>query len=239
MRFFALVIVSVCALGACVSATPDAMDSRGLQERIVAQARTVSAEDYAYTRTVRSESGDGKKKEERVVIERWDPNKPAEERWKLISIDGQPATNEQLQDYRKGLAKRRQAFYGRVAGYFSSPSTSSVNEKGQTVFRFASLPKESVMVSDVDLSSNSTGELTVDASAAVPFVSEVKFRSTKPTRVKLIAKIERFETTTRYRLMPDGKPVPSDLVSEMSGSMLGQEGTIKTRITYGDYRAVK
>ena len=43
---------------------------------------------------------------------------------------------------------------------------------------------------------------------------------------------------TRYRLMPDGKPVPIELASEMSGSMLGKHGSIRTRIAYSEHRAV-
>jgi len=120
----------------------------------------------------------------------------------------------------------------------TKPATSAVDARGRTIFRFASLPKEAVMVSDADISANASGEVVVDTTSAVPFIEEVRFSSTKPTRVKLVAKIERFETMTRYRLMPDGKPVPIELASEMSGSMLGQEGRIRTRIVYTDHRPV-
>ena len=94
------------------------------------------------------------------------------------------------------------------------------------------------MVVDADISENATGEVVVDTTGAIPFVEEVRFTSTKPTRVKLIAKIERFETMTRYRLMPDGKPVPIEAVSDMTGSMLGQQGRLHTQISYSDHRAV-
>ncbi|MEP6698719.1 MAG: hypothetical protein ABJB09_03225, partial [Verrucomicrobiota bacterium] len=94
------------------------------------------------------------------------------------------------------------------------------------------------MVSDVDISANATGEVVVNTTGAMPFIEEARFTSTKPTRVKLIAKIDRFETMTRYRLMADGKPVPIELASDMSGSMLAKQGRISTRITYTDHRAV-
>lgn len=209
-----------------------------LEERIVALARTVSPEDYAYTRTVRTESVESGKTEERIVIERWDPTQPPEQRWKLLSIDGQPPTAEQLQNHRKGLPKRRQAYYGRVAEYFAKPATRATNGQGKTVFRFASLPKGTIFFSDADVSANATGEAVVDTSGPVPFIEEVRFTSTRPTRIKLVAKIARFETTTRYRMMPDGKPVPAELRSEMVGSLLGKEGSIRTRIVYSDYRAI-
>ena len=181
---------------------------------------------------------EGEKKEQRVIIEKWDPSKPADQRWTLISIDGKSPDADQLKEYRKALPKRRLAYYGRVAGYFGKPATSAIDAKGRTIFRFASLPKDSVMVADADISENAIGEVAVDTTGATPFIEEVRFTSTKPTRVKLIAKIERFETMMRYRLMPDGKPVPVELASEMAGSMLGKEGRVRTKIAYTDHRAV-
>jgi hypothetical protein len=201
----------------------------------------VTAEDHAYTRTVRTEATEGTgsdKKEESVIVDRWDPAKPLDQRWTFVSIDGKPPDADQLKIYRQAVEKRRQTYYGRVAGYFGKPATSSVDVRGRTIFRFASLPKETVMVNNSDISANATGEVVVDTTGATPFIEEVRFTSTKPTRVKLIAKIDRFETMTRYRLMPDGKPVPIESSSDMTGSMLGKQGRIHTRIAYTDHRAV-
>ena len=214
-------------------------DTETLTQRIVAHARTVAADDYGYTRTVRTETIQPDKTEERVVVERFDPLKPSEQRWTLISVDGQAPDATQLANYRKELPKRRPAYYGRVAGYFANPPTAGVDDRGRTILRFASLPKESVMVGDTDLSANATGELLVNDTSTVPFVEQARFTSTRGTRVKLIAKIDRFESTTRYRVMPDGKPVPAELVSELIGSMLGREGRVRTRITYAEYRAAR
>jgi len=230
-------LVAILPLALFQAAETNDANADALKARIIARARTVAAEDYSYTRTVRTESTEGDKKEEHVVVERWDPAKPLEQRWTMISIDGKPPGVDQLKDYHKALPKRRLAHYGRVAGYFSKPTTSTVDAKGRTVLHLASLPKETVMVSDADISANATGEVAVNTTGATPFIEEARFVSIKPTRVKLIAKIDSFEMMTRYRLMPDGKPVPIELVSDMSGSMLGQQGRIRTRITYTDHRA--
>lgn len=237
-RFLLHASITLLPLTSSLTAEANNPAADALKERIIAHARTVTAEDYAYTRTVRTESIERDKTEERVMVERWDPAKPIEQRWTLISINGQPPDADQLKNYRKEVPKRRQASYGRVAGYFAKPATSAIDARGRTSFRFAALPKKTVMVSDADLSANASGEVFVDTTGLMPFIDEVRFASTTPTRVKLIAKIERFEITTRYRLMPDGKPVPIELVSEMSGSMLGKEGRIRTRIAYTDHRAV-
>jgi hypothetical protein len=57
-------------------------------------------------------------------------------------------------------------------------------------------------------------------------------------RVKLVAKIERMEATTRYRLMPNGKPVPVEQVTDLTGAMMGKSGRIKTISTFSDHRPV-
>lgn len=237
-RLLLLTLVASLPLASSLAAEANSPDADALKERILAHARTVMAEDYAYTRTVRAETVEGDKKEESVIVDRWDPAKPVEQRWTLISIDGQPPTADQLKDFRKAVQKRRLAYYGRVAGYFAKPATSATDPRGRTIFRFASLPKETVVVFDSDISANATGEVVVNASGAKPFLEEVRFVSTQPTRVKLVVKINQFEMLTRYRLMPDGKPVPIESSSEMTGSMLGKEGRIRTRIAYSDHRAV-
>ena len=237
-RFVLPALVTFLPFASFLAADANNSDTTALKERIIAHARTVTAEDYAYTRTVRAETTEGDKKEESVIVDRWDPAKPLEQRWTLISIDGKPPTADQLKDFRKAVQKRRLAYYGRVAGYFAKPATDAADARGRTIFRFASLPKETVMVNDSDISANATGEVVVDTAGATPFIEEVRFRSTKPTRVKLVAKIEHFETMTRYRLMPDGKPAPIESSSDMSGSMLGQQGRIRTHVAYTDHRAV-
>ena len=238
LRFVLPGLVALLPLASSLAAETNSPDADALKERIIAHARTVTAEDYAYTRTVRVETTEGDKKEESVIVDRWDPAKPLDQRWTLISIDGKPPTADQLKDFRKAVPKRRLAYYGRVAGYFAKPATNAADPRGRTIFRFASLPKETVMVNDSDISANATGEVVVNPSGATPFIEEVRFVSTQPTRVKLVAKIERFETMMRYRLMPDGKPVPIESTSDMSGSMLGQQGRIRTRVAYSDHRAV-
>ncbi|HEV3410729.1 MAG TPA: hypothetical protein VG095_10570 [Chthoniobacterales bacterium] len=207
-----------------------------MKERIIGHARTVTAEDHAYTRTVRTETIEPGKTQERVVRERWDPSAPVEQRWKLISVNGREPDAAELTRYRKELPKRRQAHYGRVADYLAKADATRAERDGRTMFRLTRLPNGTVTAGDADLSANATGELLVNNNGGVPFVEEARFTTTKPTRVKLVARIERFEITTRYRMMPDGKPVPVELVSDLRGSMLGREGRVRTHITYVDHR---
>jgi hypothetical protein len=78
----------------------------------------------------------------------------------------------------------------------------------------------------------------VETSGGTPFIEEVRFVSTKSTRVKLVALIERFEAVNRYKMMPNGKPAPVESSSEMNGSMMGKQGIIRTKVSYSEHRAV-
>ena len=235
-RFFSVALFFSLPLAASLVAETSNADA--LKERIIAHARTVSPDDYAFTRTIRTESTEANKKEERVMVDRWDPAKPQDQRWTLVSINGQPPDPEQLKNYAKETPKRRAVHYGRIAEYFGKPATSATDAKGQPVFRLASLPKETVVAMGSDISGIATGELVVETSGGTPFIEEVRFISTKSTRVKLVALIERFEAVNRYKMMPNGKPAPVESSSEMNGSMMGKQGIIRTTVTYSDHRAV-
>jgi hypothetical protein len=53
--------------------------------------------DLAFTQHTRVFSNDGKVKEER--LERYDPSLPDHERWRLIEVDGRPATQEEREKW--------------------------------------------------------------------------------------------------------------------------------------------
>ena len=69
-------------------------------------------------------------------------------------------------------------------------------------------------------------------------VERLDLVSTKPVRMMLVAKVERMDASSRYKLMPDGRPVLVEQISEMRGSMLGRAGTIRTVATFSDHRPV-
>lgn len=210
-------------------------DAAALQRRILEHARTVRAEDHSFTRTVRSLRIEGEKKTERVEVERWDPASRAQP-WTLMSLDGRAPTAEELAKHARSSPKRRRAHYGRLAEIFATPATVSTDAKGRIVFRFESLPPETLVVANVDISANSICEATVDRSGAVPFVERARFTLAKPQRVKVVAKLEKFEAVSRYRMMADGKPVLVEHVSNARGSLLGKQGRVHSVLTYSDHR---
>jgi hypothetical protein len=232
-----LAIMAVVCLGAAATALAQHNQDE-LKQRVLAQAQGLSPDDYTFTRTIRSESTSNGKTEKKVTVDKFDPTKPAEARWTLVSVDGAPPSAEALKTFRTDSAKRRVSGYYRLAGYFGSPATASTDSRGRTVFHFATLPKETVKVMDSDVSQNATADASVTEANGVPFVEQLHV-SVRPTRLKLIAKLNSYEYTARYRIEPEGKPLLMEQTSDMSGSGMGQTGGAHTVVIYSDYRAAK
>ena len=209
-----------------------------LKQRILAQAQSVSPDDYAFTRTVVSERTSKGKTETHVNVETFDPAKPADAYWTLVSVDGAPPSAEALAGYKKDTPKRRVPGYHRLAKYFGTAASVSADLKGRTVFHFASLPKESAIVFDSDVSRNTVADVTVGETNGTSFAELVRL-TVKPMRLKMLMKLERYESTARYRLGPEGKPLLIEHVADVSGSGLGQEGHFHTIAAYSDHHAVK
>ncbi len=208
-----------------------------LKERILAQAQKAGPDDYAFTRTVKSEQTSNGKTEQHVNVDKYDPTKSGDGRWTLVSVDGAPPTADALSKYKKETPKRRVPGYYRLAKYFGTSTIVSTDNKGRTVFHLNSLPKDTAIVLDSDVSSNTSADVSVISGNGNPFAEYVHL-SVKPMRLKLIMKLDSYESTARYRMGPEGKPLLVEHVADMSGSGLGQEGKAHTVITYSDYRAV-
>ena len=209
-----------------------------LKQRVLAQAQSISQDDFAFTRTIRTEQVSNGKTEQHVNVEKFDPTKPAADRWTLISVDGAPPPADALSRFQKEATKRRVPGYHRLAKYFGTSATTSTDSRGRSVFHFSSLPKDTAIVLDTDVSHNASADVSVGEVNGVPFAEQVHL-TVRPMRIKLLMKLDRYESTARYRLGSEGKPLLIEQTSDMSGSGMGQEGRAHTVVTYSDYRAIK
>lgn len=223
---------------ACVSIAVAENKPDELKQRILTQAQAMGPDDYAFTRTIKSEQTSNGKTEQHVNVDKFDPTKSGDARWTLVSVDGAPPSADALARYKKESPKRRVPGYYRLAKYFGSASSVSTDARGRTVFHFSSLPKDTAIVMDSDVSSNTSADLSVTEANGTPFVEQVRL-TVRPMRLKLIMKLDQYESTARYRMGQDGKPFLVEHTADMSGSGMGQEGKAHTVISYSDYRPVK
>ncbi len=202
-----------------------------LQQQVLAGAKTVSASDFTFTQTMRFERT-GAAAMERVS--RYDPRgggKP----WTLMKIDGKPPTPKQLAQDAKRASRVPPPSYARIAEWFGAPATRVATTPTSVTYRFASLPKGAVKMGSYDASANTSVEAVVNTAGKVPFVERARFTSIAPFRMFVVAKIERFVANSTYRLLPDGRPVPTNVATEFSGSMMGKTGSMTTRANYSDF----
>jgi hypothetical protein len=209
-----------------------------LKQRILTQAQNAAPDDYAFTRTSRTEQTSSGKTETRAVVEKFDPTKPGDARWTLVSMDGTAPLADALAKYKKETPERRVPGYYRMAKYLGTNAATSTDSRGRTVFHFGSLPKDTALVMGSDVSSNTSADVTIGEANGTAFAEHVHL-TVKPMRLKLIMKLDHYESTSRYRMGPEGKPQLVEQVADMAGSGMGQEGKAHTVITYSDYRPVK
>src|SRR5437588_193700 len=65
-------------------------NSDELKQHVLEQAKASSPDQYAFTRTIRSEQSSGGKTDQKITVEKFDPTKPADARWTLASVNGAP-----------------------------------------------------------------------------------------------------------------------------------------------------
>jgi hypothetical protein len=233
-----VIIIAVAVLLASPSRGRAQDKTTELKQRILAQAQSVGPDDYAFTRTSRTEQTSHGKTETRTVVDNYDPSKSGDARWTLVSVDGATPTADVLSQYKKESPKRRVPGYYRVARYFAGTATTSTDSRGRTVFHFGTLPKDTALVMDSDVSSNTSADVTVSEANGTAFAEQVHL-TVKPMRLKLIMKLEHYESTARFKMGPEGKPLLIENIADMAGSGMGQEGKAHTVITYSDYRPAR
>src|SRR3954470_55553 len=154
-------IVAGAVLLATSSSSHGEDKSTELKQRILAQAQSVGPDDYAFTRTSRTEQSSNGKTETHTNIEKYDPSKSGDARWTLVSMDGTAPSADALTKYKKETPARRVPGYYRLAKYFGTNAATSTDSRGRTVFHFGSLPKDTALMMNSDVSSNTSADVTV------------------------------------------------------------------------------
>lgn len=210
---------------------PVAAAADPLLDRIVAGARAVPPASIAYERSARTVVQEGSAPAKtQTRTERWDGKAMT-----VLTIDGKPASAEEIAAGQKAAAGRPVAGYHRVADYLGGGARRTTDAEGRTVYRVEGLPKGSIVVGK-DISDKVVAEATVDASGAAPFVSRLKMTLARPVSFFMVAKIERFEVVNDYRPGPGGRPALVRQVQTLAGAQMGKAGSTRTETVFTPLR---
>ncbi|URW75817.1 hypothetical protein M9980_00850 [Sphingomonas donggukensis] len=229
-RYPGIALATILTLAAAAPAHADE-----LQAQIVAGARATRADAYAFRRTLTIERTGAARK---TIVESYDPRRPAGRQWLLASIDGRAPTAKEAADAAK--AKRGSTpSYGELAKWIGAPATRSDAGAGYVAYRYASLPKGTIKLGSHDASADTRAEVLVNVQGKAPFVERIRFTSTKGFRMMLVAAVKAMTVTARYRAIADGQFVPEGSASELTGSMMGKDGHMRTTVAYSDMQKVR
>src|SRR2546423_15453612 len=131
MRINKTLTIIALTYAACASIILAQLNLDNLKQRILAQAQSVGADDYAFTRTIRSVPTANGKTETTITVDKYDPTKSGDARWTLVSVDGVPPSTDELSKYRKETPKRRVPGYHRLANYFAGPVTAATDSRAR------------------------------------------------------------------------------------------------------------
>jgi hypothetical protein len=223
-------IARLAAAGAMIVAVPAAADP--LQERVLAGMKASDTGNVAFEQTTRIERTGAKATE---IITRYDPRNPA--RWTVVRIDGRAPTAKETTDIVKAATRSPTPSYARMARWFGAKTTRVAEAPGHVTYRFAGLPKGIVMMGKHDGSADTVADAVVNTSGPTPYVERVRFTSSKPFRMMLIAKVDRYVIAASYAPLPDGRLFPSATDSDIAGSLMGKAGNIRTRSRYAGMQA--
>lgn len=224
----------VIAIGLAGIGAPALADD--LQQQVVAGARAVTEGDFAFTQTF---SGQRTGESAKEYLMRYDPKRAAGSRWTLIKAEGRAPTAKESATFAKQANKNPVPSYGRIATWFGAPAKRVASGNNSVTYRFASLPKGTIKVGSHDASATTSAEAIVNTGGKTPFVERVRYTSTKPFRMMLVAKVDRMTTTVTYRMMPNNRPMIIGSDTDMAGSAMGKSGSFKMLATYSDIRAAR
>ncbi|MBC7505587.1 MAG: hypothetical protein H7267_07690 [Sandarakinorhabdus sp.] len=194
---------------------------------IIAGARAAAPATTAFERTSRTTATEEKgAPETHVRVDRWDGKMLVP-----LTIDGKPASADQIAEVQKAAKGRPVAGYHRLADFLQGGAVRGTDAQGHTIYRIAGLPKGTINVGK-DISADLVGEASIDTSTSQPFVWRLRVYLPKPLSFFMVAKLDAFEIINDYRPGPGGKPALVKGVQSMTGAQFGKSGTTRTETSY-------
>jgi hypothetical protein len=198
-----------------------------LLAQLLAGARAEAPAGMAFQRTARTTGQeDGGKIEDHVRIDRWDGKQLT-----LVSIDGRTPTREESEEARKAAATRPVPGYYRLAVLLGTGARRIADAKGRIVYRVEGLPKGSITVGK-DISADVVADAVVDNTGPHPFVASLQIALPQPISIMLVARIDKVDAVSTYRMGADGRPSLVHQMQTVAGAKMGSASTTRTESTY-------
>lgn len=227
-----LSLMSAGVIAAAFGTTPARADA--LQAQLVAGAAASAGDRFAMTRTTVSDQTGSP---HRVFVDRYDPRQPQATRWTRMSTDGVVATPKQVASARR--ANAAPPSYANMAKWLGAPAVRDVLPTGQVVYRYPRLPAGTLMINGHDASPDTRAEAVVNTSGRTPWVEHVRLASTTPFRMMMVVQVRAMTFASQYRQLGDGAIVPVETAMEMTGSLMGKAGQMRTTATFRDVTPVR
>ncbi len=197
-----------------------------LQDQVLAGMRRTNTSDVAFTDMTLVERTGAAAKE---ITSRYDPRQPAGRRWAGVRVDGRAPPPKAAAARGKGAHRDPPPSYAHLATWFGAPAT-RVGQTATTVtYRFARLPAGTLKIASHDASADTIAEVVVNTAGREPLAEHVRFTSAASFRIMLIARVDRYVMNSSYAPLPDGRPFATGIDADMSGSLAGKGGSLKTR----------
>lgn len=221
---------SLALVAACL---PFAAAADTLIDRLRAEAAELSPEDFAVTRIYTDNSGDTRHR-----LARFDPTKPAGERWTLLERNREAPSAK----YKKRYESRKRPApesYARVANFLAGDLELSDETEAHRIYRLERLGAGSIVFEDEDISAHLSGEIWVNIAADRPFVEEVRFFVADSFKPHFLATVEAGEGIMRFGRDAAGRPLLLQREFRVQGSKLFGSLDYAVANRYRDHRYVK
>ncbi|ASZ12586.1 hypothetical protein KTO58_11595 [Chitinophaga pendula] len=217
-----LLVTSTLTVSAQKSVVLDAFSKYGIDASLLEPTTLQQPTDYAYDLKATSTAA-GK---QTVTMAQYDPSKPAEERWTVVSVNGQSPSRGEVNSFRKEHAKPASSSRADDASYKIDKETADyllISYKQDPT----SLPKDASFMKDCRM------YMTINLKTKKAEQSQVL--NEKPVKIKMLT-AEKFEIMVKYNWNSEAKRYFT--VSEaldMQAKFLGQTANVETASAYSNF----
>lgn len=129
-----------------------------------------------------------------------------EEKWTLVTVDGQTPTDKQKAKHQKETSEQPVPGFHRLSALLGEEPDSISRKGSQLIYHWPRLAKGALGSKGPDISRNLSAQAIVDTSGSTPALSQVRVYAKSPFSVMVVARIRSFDAVSTYETGADGTP---------------------------------